>query len=533
MATTLQRNPQRPPKMAQRAQKLLWLEGRPLNLSQRTYLWPIYNSQDSSDGTNADYTILMTGRQVEKTTTISVLQTLFLYEKAYRSTLYAAPRPDHIRVYSVHRFKQMLLESPYLRSLMRGKVVRDQVYERILSNFSKAYFRVAFLSAEKIRGLTIDLLCIDELQSMLRDHMAIIEQTQAHRPFGNRIYAGTPLSFDNPLSKIWELSTQKEWIVKCTAGHFNKLSMENIGPTGTICNRIKCRKDVDVVNGKWVAMVKESPYDGYRINQLMVPWYQQTNPKTGKRAWDNILLAQRTYSEAQFRNEVLGEPWRAGASVITEDEFFSCCSTFKMTHKRSSTIRGKVPIYMGVDWGGYGTSRTAVCIGCHTDGKFTVLDSYILDGARPEDALDKIVKLCHEWKVSFIMADEGNGHLNNRVLRKKVAPAIVAGCHLSAASGMILKYMGGQARYVANRTETLNQMFTSIRQQTMRFPRKEDMDEFCHDVTSIYEEYNQKSRRATYDHKEGETDDWAHALNLAHTAWMAAAHRIPIRVTQN
>ena len=519
--------------VAEKAQLTLWLEGRPFSLADRPYLLPIYESHESYNGTNMVYTVLQTGRQVEKTTTVAALQVLFLQERPYRHTLYAAPRPHHVRVFSNHRFKQLLIESPSLRNLMRGKYVRDQVHDRVLSNMSKAYFRTAFLDAEQARGLTIDLLAIDELQGILRDHIAIIEQCQSHRPFGNKIYAGTPLSFDNPLTEHWKMSTQKEWIVKCSAEHSNQLGMKNIGKIGPICGRKACGKPINIRDGRWVAAVKTAPYDGYHISQLMVPWYQAVHPRTGKRAWEKILLALSSYSEAQFRNEVLGEAFRAGGSVITEDDFYACCGDYRITHVREKTIRGQTPLYLGVDWGGYGRSRTAVCIGCYTDGKFTVLDSYFFDGRAPETELEEIARIVNKWRISLVLADEGNGQLNNRLLRRKVSPSKVFGCHLSGTSGVVMKYLQGQMRFVANRTESMNYMFAAIRERRIRFPRKEDIEPFVKDVTSIYEEYNPKSRKIVYDHKPDETDDWAHALNLAHLAFLTHTQKIPFRTSKN
>jgi hypothetical protein len=496
-----------------------------MSIADRPYLWDIYD-------TRSRFVILKTARQVEKTSTIGAKQVTYLVTQPYRSSLYVAPRPDYVRLYSSDRFKQYIEESPVLRPFLRGRRVTDQVHNKVLFNYSKAYFRVAYLSPDKARSITAESLAIDEMQEMISDHIPVIEQTQAHLPItATRTYAGTPLSFHNPLQAWWDKSTKKEWVCKCSAGHSQWMGINNIGKDGPICNRMDCRRPMNVRNGQWVERVKhrleggKAAWDGYHFNQLMVPWYLEVGPD-GTRAWDELIRNYEEYPEGKFRNEVLGESWRVAEALLTEEEVLACCRNYRMTHKKESTVRGPAQIFAGLDWGGYGKSRTALAIGAYFDGRFHLLDGYFFRGDTPESDVPRITKLCLKWGVSWLMCDAGNGQMQNRVLRRNLYPKTVSEVHFSGSTVKPLTYDYAGGRFVASRNELLKETLLGIKEQRFGFPVQQDMKPFVPDLISLKEEYLEKTRQVKYDHAEDETDDFMFALTLAHTGWQAHAKKI-------
>lgn len=511
------------------AQELLWLRGRPYRLTGRPYALPIFDDWQNPD--KPRWTVLMTGRQVEKTTIISALMVLHVALQAYQAALYTAPRPDYVTDFSNTRFKYFLWESPAFRHLLMGSGVVDQVFHKVLRNLSTAYFRSVFLSADKARGLPVQFLAVDEMQGMQADHLPVIEETQSHYPNSYRIYAGTPLTFDNTLSAYYEASTMCEWACKCSAGHWNFMGMKNIGPEGPICGKTECRRPMNTTDGGWVPQVKDAPYNGYHFNQLMVPWLQDKDPETLRNAWDEILKKLKLYPERQFRNEVLGEPFHVGEALMSPQDYYQSCEQYRMAPSlKESGIAGRPKVFMGVDWGGVGKSQTAVsCFGQYTLGrnpKPRWLYGKYFSGHLPEREVDEIVKLARKWNVCFVAADHGNGHMKNRELQRALAPIPVIDFHISGQTARVVKFMAGERRYILSRVESLNMLYTDIRAGKIGLPQRQDVEPFIKDLCSQFEEYSDKTRMVKYDHKPGQIDDMLHALNMSYIAWAMHHQRI-------
>ena len=527
---------------SQRVQRKLVLKGRDFRLYRRPYLLKIYDSVHPNK-------VMMTGRQVEKTTTIAAMMVDHVSNAAFKRALYVAARPSYVSEFSNTRFTQFMIESPELRHLLRGPFVVKNVEDKFLSNMSAVHFRSLFLSPAKARGLPVQFLAIDEMQEMISDHIPVIEECQSHYPLeAIRMYAGTPLTFGNTLSVKWSESTRNMWGVRCTAGHWNFLTMENVGKEGPICGKLLqegekkglCSRDLDTYNGQWIQTAPKRPtdepydWDGFHINQLMVPWLRAIHPITKRTAWQEILRKLRSYPERQFRNEVLGEAFSIGKSVLSDQDVQACCENYRFTHdRRTMGLAGTPRVFMGLDWGGVGKSRTAVAILAFTtmekEAKLRLLDGYLWPGHRPEDEMEKVKELVHKWKVSFVAADHGNGHLNNRLLAHALAPVAVWDFHLSGTQVELMKQVRRERRYVLSRTESLAYLFRAIRLQEIGFPRWQDMRRFTPDIVGMFEEYNDKTRMIRYEHPPEQGDDFCQALNLAHMAWSASVRRIGYR----
>lgn len=511
------------PDLAIIVQQNLHLEGKPFRLTGRRYLRAVYNSPKRK-------IILKTARQVEKSTTIAAMEAVFLADGGYRTGLYVAPRPNHVKLFSTNRFRPMIVQSPRLRPLLTRKGTYDALMDKHLANGSWARFRVAYLTADQARGITSDFLALDEMQGLMYDHIPIIEQTQSHRPEGRRIYAGTPLTYSNPMEKWWERSTQKEWITRCDSGHVQEtaLTMENIGPRGPICAKAGCDSPVDPSRGRWRARFKDAEYDGYHLNQLMVPWYQVTTPE-GEPAWNEILQNREHYPEYEFRNEVLGESFQSGEALLSPEDIYACCKDYRFTHRRATMLQGDTPVFMGLDWGGDGLSRTAIAIGAYFDGRFHLLDGYLLEGGgRNEDQdLEIAAKVALEWKVSWIAADSGFDAHKNRVLKRRVGPRRLYEFTFSGTAGADLTYHAVTRKYTANRLSCLRETWSGIKNKWIAFPRRPDMEGFVPDLTSLYQEERGSSRHVRWDHKAGERDDFYFALTLAYVSCLLHQKKIP------
>ena len=251
----------------------------------RSYLKPIYDlSVKHPEGSRN--MILMWARQCEKSTTAACKAIALMASIPNMKALFIQPRFAQVSVFSQQRFKKIAEDSPRIAAEMLSTMNIWQVGMKEFSNGSIANFRSCYLSADGTRGVSADLVNIDELQDIISDEVPVIEETQSHalpdRFF--RIYTGTPKSKMNVLPRRYDGSCQFEWMVRCRwCPHWNFLDEHVIGSKFFVCTKCgkklfpkkhKNPKDRNDFGGEWVAM-RPSKMDecfGFRISQIQVPF---------------------------------------------------------------------------------------------------------------------------------------------------------------------------------------------------------------------------------------------------------------------
>lgn len=327
----------------------------PFSFSDRRYLRLPYD-------TPAKRVLLKCGRQVEKSTLLGNRCLAYCCIINNFSVLYVSPTNLQTKRFSADRLKEPIVLSPLLGAWTTSKL-NDSVFEKQFVNHSKITLRYAFLNADRVRGVSADLILLDEVQDIITDNIPVIEAAASHSQYKIFLYSGTPKSTDNAIEQYWtEQSTQNEWVVPCDrhgpvgggAGRYwNILGEANIGPEGLICD--KCGGTIQSMHpdSQWASMnasVKDKlsqPFDGYRIPQLMVPWVD----------WKvDILDKQKTNSRDRFFNEVLGMSYDSGTRPLTPQDVIDCCIPgLMMDESTLRDIRSKVgastPVFCGIDWG--------------------------------------------------------------------------------------------------------------------------------------------------------------------------------------
>src|SRR5690606_15017226 len=112
-------------------------------------------------------------------------------------------------------------------SLWTGTNTENSVLQRSFKNLSVMLFSFALLDADRVRGISTDKICLDEVQDMDPDHIPIIKETMSHSNYGIMQCTGTPKSLDGPLEALWRRSSQAEWFIPCfSCGAWNIPSLE-------------------------------------------------------------------------------------------------------------------------------------------------------------------------------------------------------------------------------------------------------------------------------------------------------------------
>lgn len=422
---------------------LLRLKGKPYKLHNYFPFEPFFRTRMPKT------VLLKTGRQVSKSTSLAAQGVVFSNSIPYFSTLYVTPLFEMIRRFSHNYVRQFLEESP-ARKLFLGTKTMNSVLQRTFLNGSAMYFSYAFLDAERTRGIPADKNVIDEVQDMNYDFLQIIHETLSGSPYALKQYAGTPKSLDNTIEKLWQDSSQAEWMIKCQHGGCNHWNVpasdwdliDMIGPwhkeisekcPGVVC--AQCRKPLNPRTGRWVHRHPDRRWTqaGYHVPQIIMPMHYASHEK-----WDALvgkMSGRANTTPTTFLNEVCGESCDTGSKLVTVSELKAACVLpwVRKAAEAKKHIKKYVRRILSVDWGGGGgtvkgaasktgeqkrerTSYTTLAVlGMTADGKIDVLWGH--RSVRTHD-WEYEAKLCleamKEFKCSHIIHDysgAGEGRL--------------------------------------------------------------------------------------------------------------------------
>jgi hypothetical protein len=486
------------------ASRLIYLKGELIDFEGRPYLPAIYASK-------ARNLVVRASRQVEKTTflAISILHAAVMHPGI--RMLYVCPRMEQARVFARTRLQPILASSPILSQyLAGGRPYRLPVMNLQFANGSSLYVRAAYRSADAVRGISADILLVDECQDVAAGDLPVLRETLSHSTIGRTILCGTPKLVDNHLEGMFNQSTANEWQVPCSGCRHDAILDERcIGPTGIMCPN--CGTLLDKRCGLWVPRNPNATWgDGFWINALMVPW---------KNNHDEILECQRTYDVARFRNEVLGLPVSLGEHIVTREQLEACCANVPMARTVEDVpLQFRKHIIAGVDWGAGGAARTAVVVGyLRPEGIFDVCHFARIGGREdPEFVKRSVIQICRDFRVRWIAADVlGNGSVYNRLLLDEIGDNADLYALLYSAIGSEPYEDGILWKWPIGRTNSIGYLFSNIKTQRIQFPRVNDCGTFLDEFAAEVAEYDDKNRCIKFSHAKTQPDDILHATNYA------------------
>ncbi|MFW6062390.1 MAG: hypothetical protein ACOC93_06235, partial [Planctomycetota bacterium] len=128
---------------------LLSLNGRPYHLNDHFPFEPFFRTRLPRK------TVLCTGRQVSKSTSLAARGVVMSNCIPWFRTLYLTPLFEMIRRFSANYVRPFIEHSP-VRELFIGSNTVNSVLQRSFHNNSQMYFSFAFLDADRTRGLSAD-----------------------------------------------------------------------------------------------------------------------------------------------------------------------------------------------------------------------------------------------------------------------------------------------------------------------------------------------------------------------------------------
>lgn len=412
---------------------VLNLNGKPYSLNSHYPFAPLFRLLIPKNQ------VWCTGRQVSKSTSLAAHGVVLANSVPFFKTLFVTPLYEQIRRFSNNYVRPFIEQSP-LRHQWNNEDTQNNVLQRSFSNNSMMLFSFALLDADRVRGVSADRVCIDEVQDMDPDHIPVIAETMSYSRWGIQYFTGTPKTLDNPIYGLFKRSSQAEWFIPCHAcGKWNIPSLEYdldamIGDynvhisekyPGTVC--AKCRKPINPRQGRWVHRYPERrwQFSGYHVPQMILPLHFADPEK-----WSTLLMKREGFgnmTQAQFYNEVMGESVDAGQKLISETDLRAACMLpWENKKEPEPACTENLMEYrhriMAIDWGGggeAGVSFTVIAIlGFRPNGVIDVLwGRRILLGADHLAEAMECMKWSRHFKVDFVAHDyTGAGTVRETVM---------------------------------------------------------------------------------------------------------------------
>ena len=502
------------------ATNIFELNGAPLQFPHHKmrHLYPIYNKPSSA-------TLLKFGRQTHKSSTVGYRLLMPCLKYSNYHSLYIAPTEKQVSVFSTDKLDGAIRSSEIIKNRYLSTETKNQVLYKEFQNGSKIYLRPSFRSADSVRGISGDQMCIDEVQDIISDHIPVIQQCMGHsiakwslmkervpnlpgHLFNSSIYAGTPKTVENTMEKFWNESTQNEWIIKCQhtgCKKYNYINENNIGDKCLICN--KCGKPIHYRDGDWVAMNNSGFIDGYRLPQIVLDWI---NDESDPRPWEiNVINTRKIYSAELYHNEILALPYAAAKHPIGVGDIVNCCQDYDMlpedgSHDIEMLSRGVVTA--GIDWGkgdmASGTSYSVLMIGAMYKGVYSIVFTKKYSGkmSEPLIQIEDMLRIINLFGVRLTIADTGDGRTSNAIMVNRLGPAKFAELYEHGSMKQKMKWDGDNGHYTINRTRVMTDLMMEIKKAQVHFYRHEEFKEYQPDFTGIYSEYSERTRMTRYDH---------------------------------
>jgi len=490
-------------------QYVVYLKGKPISLSGRNYLLPIY------DG-GYKHIILRSGRQCEKSTTLCNKMVLNSITTPGFNNLYITCTKPQAKDFSDLKLDP-ILDSPPIQDYWIGRKLkfRQNVYFKKFINHSTIKLRYAMTRKQIYQGLSADMNAIDEIQDIPSDTIPLINETLSHSNYHYRIYAGTPKGEDNTLDYWWSKSTRNEYFIKCQhCNRWNYLDLKNIGKDGLICRY--CGKRIYPKDGMWVRTGSPSRIEGFRVSQLIVPWKQSPD------SWADLLLTMENYSEQDVYNLILALSYGVGVKPVTEMQLAELSRVTWMDTPDPDVLR--YPIFIGIDWGtnlpGKADTILAVMVAVSpTDYRYIYFKRYHgVEWADSTVMMTDIIKQCRTFHGLIIAADWGYGATKNDILRNAFGWDNVWVMFESTALHSKIRWNQEAHFYTIGKTLALDDFFHDIQKAKIFFPIWNKFRPFAKDILSEHIEVNSRTRQMYYDHDPSAPDDTLHACLFAKVA---------------
>jgi hypothetical protein len=399
----------------------------------------------------------------------------------------------------------------------------------------------------------VDGIAVHNCQDLNWDFIPLIEQSLSGSKWYKRRFAGTPKSTLNTLQKLWESSSQAEWLIRCEGcNRWNIPSVDHdllkmIGKHTVVC--AKCGKNINPRAGLYVHRYPElrETFPGYHISQPITPLYYENleAPDQPSERWLELRQNQRAYPTAKFYNECLGESYDDDERLLSQQDLRNI--SLPEFHNELRTAIGRRGNYnriaFGIDWGGGGDNTGSytvlTVIGMHPgthrmDVLYGIRFPAHLSPLQTVRAVTEHIKLFNPTIIAHDYTGAGytweGFMIRDGVPADKIAPFSYC---LSTARNIITynkAQKGARSTYQIDKPRSLNVLCMMIKARQVSLPSFESFRPLGEDLLNLYTERSERPggsdiwliRKAA-----GRSDDFAHALNFGCSALWWSIQKYP------
>ena len=479
--------------------------------------------------------IILSGRQLGKSMSLSRSDIFDLISIPNFQTLYVAPLQEQTRRYSDLYINETIQSCPLAQHLQQSNMagvlsdakIIKATFHQSFANGSGIQLGYAQTSANRLRGIMADKISVDECQGVNGDIIPIIQESLTSSRFGVTSYTGTAMTTENLIEAKWQKSSMCEWVMKCPGcGYYNIPNLDGkvlqmIQADGMHC--VHCGKKLNVREGQWIAAYQDrmKTFRGYHIPQVICPFIVD-NPNN----WDKLLHKLTNGVLATFIQENLGISYSVGQRLLTRQHIQQQCLLPSTKWLQDELARNPARysfVVAGIDWGGAELSSFTVItvVGIRPNGRIDTLWARRYRGFDPDEQMTDIARICRFYRTQAVFCDAGMGLDKNQILSKRFGLPIVQMQYTRQLKLFGKNQSTGRTNVVQcwtiDKVMALDVLFLAIRNRRIFFPKEESFWVFLEDILSPYEAVTEVGgmQHRLYLRSELQPDDFCHALCFA------------------
>ncbi len=350
-------------------------QGQKLDFKDHPYLLDIYSDFSAKQA-------IRKAAQIGFSTTANI-KALWLAKNRGMDIIYSLPSSSDIKDFVSGKTNRLIANNSVFQRWTEDKDSIEQ--KRVGANV--IYFKGTWTERAAI-ATPADVYISDETDRSKQEIVSQFRTRLQHSKFGWEWYFSNPSAPGHGVDKHWAVSDQKHWFIPCGCGNWTQgIKMENI--QGDIFACLKCGRELNRRHpqAQWVKRWEGKDFSGYWISALMAPWISAKQ----------ILERKKDYTDEQFSNFVLGEPYTGKGNILSEQAFWQNLTDAVNPQKTQPII--------GVDTG----KNINVVVG-NEQGLF-----YTVKG----DDYSVVRDLLKRWPNAIAVIDEGGDIIGPRKLREE------------------------------------------------------------------------------------------------------------------
>jgi hypothetical protein len=264
-------------------------------------------------------------------TTIFMLDAIhgLIYRKYPQGVIYYFPDKVAVEGFSKTRFGPLVDDNPIIKKYLKktNSVSIKKVGETFLSLLGCSSTRdiQGKKDGTSVRSTPADYVIRDERDLFHESMVRMTKDRLQNSKIGKEVDLGTPTIPDFGISKAYNDSDQRRWMIPCRSCKAETCLVDEFpnsikykdGEPYYACKR--CHDEIFVDDGDWVAKYPERRVAGWLISHFITP-----NINLGKvmARWEHD---QKEGKIGEFYNGILGLPYIPAEDRLTHSDVYACC----------------------------------------------------------------------------------------------------------------------------------------------------------------------------------------------------------------